>query len=93
MAKGREEKISSGERELENQDVESSLKSPNLMMLSAIVDGINLSTSLEGSIPFSRISSTDISEALLMAQSASILLDSLVTTTLMLLFPFRELPS
>ena len=93
MAKGREEKVSSGERELENQDVESSLKSPNLMMLSAIVDGINLSTSLEGSISFSRISSTDISEALLMAQSASILLDSLVTTTLMLLFPFRELPS
>ena len=64
MAKGREEKVSSGERELENQDVESSLKSPNLMMLSAIVDGINLSTSLEGSIPFSRISSTDIPEAL-----------------------------
>ena len=86
MAKGREEKESSGERELENQDVESSSKSPNLMMLSAIVDGINLSTSLEGSISFSRISSTDIPEAFWMAQSASILLASLVITTLMLLF-------
>ena len=63
------------------------------MMLNAKVDGINLSSRLEGNNSFSLISSIDILEALFMAQSASILLDSLVTTTLMLLFPFRELPS
>ena len=75
---------------MENQDVECSLNSPNLMMLSAIVDGINLSASLEGNISFSLISSIDILEALFMAQSASILLIALASVNLMLMVPLRR---